>query len=275
MSSNITVQRRCEFCHQEFPARTTVTRFCSMTCNSRSLKAKARALKVERSNEETVKAGVETKKSFLTKELLTVNDIVELLGFSKQGVYNLINDGHLKAVKITERKTRIKKNDFQDFLARREQEPIAKKEVVKGEQARPLTRESCYGVNELTALFDKNRGDLYVFLNRAGVSKIKIKKEVFFSKAEIDKLFRKFTSPKQVGHDKEREANLKLAKKGFKLTDCYTMEQCEQLFGQKRGNLYNKFSLRKVPKIKHGQSVYYLKKAVDKIYQSMKGGTEL
>ena len=35
------------------------------------------------------------------------------------------------------------------------------------------------------------------------------------------------------------------------------------LFKQKRANLYNKFSLRQVPKIREGHSVLYLKKAVD------------
>ncbi|MES2457571.1 MAG: helix-turn-helix domain-containing protein [Bacteroidota bacterium] len=275
MSSQITVPRICEFCHQQFIAKTTTTRFCSLRCNSRNYKATLRALKIENSNQQTVHAVQQQKLPLMEKALLTVMDVAELLGFSNKSVYQLINSGQLKVVKVTARKTRIRCEDFKEFVAFRGVAPSAEKAKVTADRPEQLTRQNCYSIPELIDLFKKNRGDLYVFLKRARVSRIKIKKEVFFSKSEADKLFRKFVKPKPLGYDNQRAANNKLAVKGFQLSDCYSMEQCERLLNQKRENLYSKFSRRKVPKIRQGQEVYYLRKAVDKIYGSLTERREL
>ena len=45
----IEVQRICQYCEQEFTARTTVTKFCSHTCNQRAYKANKRDKKVKQS----------------------------------------------------------------------------------------------------------------------------------------------------------------------------------------------------------------------------------
>ena len=50
MSSNIRVQRICQFCGKEFTARTTVTKYCSDVCAKRAYKARKRTEKVEISN---------------------------------------------------------------------------------------------------------------------------------------------------------------------------------------------------------------------------------
>ena len=38
MSSNIKIQKICEFCGQEFTARTLYTRYCSKSCNKKHYK---------------------------------------------------------------------------------------------------------------------------------------------------------------------------------------------------------------------------------------------
>ena len=55
MSSNIKVQRICQYCEQEFTARTTVTKYCSDVCAKRSYKTRKRLEKVKRSNAETIR----------------------------------------------------------------------------------------------------------------------------------------------------------------------------------------------------------------------------
>ena len=52
-------------------------------------------------------------------ELLTVEDISKLLKVTTQQVRNLINSGKLKSIKLSERGTRIKKSDFDEFLKSR------------------------------------------------------------------------------------------------------------------------------------------------------------
>jgi hypothetical protein len=46
MSSNIRINRICEYCGQEFQAKTTVIRFCTHTCTSRAGKLRIKQLQM-------------------------------------------------------------------------------------------------------------------------------------------------------------------------------------------------------------------------------------
>ena len=72
MSSNIKVQRICQNCNYEFTARTTTTLYCSHRCNSAAYKAKLRANKVEKSNNETYRKKNQTIEELKAKEILSV-----------------------------------------------------------------------------------------------------------------------------------------------------------------------------------------------------------
>ena len=59
MSSNIEIKRVCEYCGNEFTARTTKTKYCSHKCNSRDYKKKIKEKKIQVSNKETsIKRGL-------------------------------------------------------------------------------------------------------------------------------------------------------------------------------------------------------------------------
>ncbi len=51
MSSNIKVERICEWCGKKFTAQTTVTRFCSKRCSEHSYKERMRQKKMALSNQ--------------------------------------------------------------------------------------------------------------------------------------------------------------------------------------------------------------------------------
>ncbi|QHL86277.1 helix-turn-helix domain-containing protein [Nibribacter ruber] len=112
MSSNIRVQRICQQCGKEFEARTTVTRTCSDTCAKRLYKAKQKEAKVEASNKETLQIKAQPVEAVKSKEYLTIKDTAILLNSSRQTIYNLIEKGTLRAVKLSERKTLIKRTDI-------------------------------------------------------------------------------------------------------------------------------------------------------------------
>lgn len=105
MATNIEVQRVCMYCGKEFTAKTTTTKYCSHTCNSRAYKSNLKKLKVElndiKTKEETTKPMEELK----AKEFLNVRETAILIGCSRQTVYALINTGKLKGVNIKEKKT--------------------------------------------------------------------------------------------------------------------------------------------------------------------------
>lgn len=112
MSSNIRVQRICQHCGKSFEARTTVTKHCGQSCASRAYKVRLRNKKVERSQTETKAIENRPLEEIKSKEFLTVRDVAKLLSSSRQTVYSLIDAGTLKAFKLTDRKTLIRRADI-------------------------------------------------------------------------------------------------------------------------------------------------------------------
>lgn len=112
MSSNIQVQRICQYCSQEFTARTTVTQYCSDNCAKKAYKARLRASKIEASNMETIRTKSQPLQQLKEKEFLTVKDVATLLTCSVRTAYRMIEQGNIKAFNISERKTLVKRSDI-------------------------------------------------------------------------------------------------------------------------------------------------------------------
>jgi excisionase family DNA binding protein len=112
MSTNIKVQRICQHCGNEFTAKTTVTQFCSPDCAKRAYKERLKAVKIEISNKQTqsiINRPIEILKA---KEFLTVRDVSTLLNISLRTTYRLIEQGNIRAVNLSERKTLVKRSDI-------------------------------------------------------------------------------------------------------------------------------------------------------------------
>jgi len=118
MSSNIKVQRICQFCGQEFTAKTTVTRYCSDNCAKRAYKKRKQSEKIESSNKETIQIKVKPIIELQAKEYLNVKETAMLLGCSVRMVYRLINNNTLKAFNLNKRLTRIRKSDLNSILSK-------------------------------------------------------------------------------------------------------------------------------------------------------------
>lgn len=116
MSSNIHVQRICEYCKVEFTARTTKTKYCSHKCNSRHYKEKTRGAKVLKSNEETTKKITLEVEKINALDFLTVKEVSVLLNCSIKTVYRNIKNGNIKAINYGERVIRIKRSDIDNMF---------------------------------------------------------------------------------------------------------------------------------------------------------------
>jgi len=112
MSSNIKIQRICQYCKQEFTAKTTVTKYCSLKCNQRAYKKLKRSEKIEQSNTETVKVKLYPIEILNTKEFLTVREVAQLLNCSVRSAYYYIESGTIKAVNLGKRLTRVKRSEI-------------------------------------------------------------------------------------------------------------------------------------------------------------------
>lgn len=117
MSSNIRIQRICGHCGVEFTAKTTVTQFCGDNCAKRAYKTRIRDKKIETSNRATEAVLVKPIETLKAKEFLSVREVSKLIGCSRQNVYNLINQGRLKATNILKKKTIVRRSDLDRLLS--------------------------------------------------------------------------------------------------------------------------------------------------------------
>ena len=114
MSSTFKVQRICEYCGNEFTAQTSVTRFCSLKCASRSYKQRKRDNKIGRAIEETnqqkiLSASDLQLEAIKQKDFLSIKDAYTLLGVSERTFYRLMKNGTVPATKLG-RRTIIKRS---------------------------------------------------------------------------------------------------------------------------------------------------------------------
>lgn len=107
MSSSMKILKTCEFCKQEFIARTTVTKTCSDACAKRLYKSKQRERKID------VAVAIEEKrrlpkavmteeevKAIQAKEYLTLKEAAFLLNISPLTLRRWTLGGKVKSNKV-------------------------------------------------------------------------------------------------------------------------------------------------------------------------------
>lgn len=232
MSSNIKIERICEWCGKNFIAQTTVTRFCSKRCSEHSYKERLRQKKMAVSNQETV----QTNFKWRDKDYLTPTQAAELLGIGRMSIYRYIRNGKIKVVRFA-RKTLISKADIQamfDFLTPKENtssEPAEKKsKSLTDFYTRADIREK-YGVKDSW---------IYKVVAENNVPKTILRGKAYFSKSHIDRLF-------------------SARKENPEITEWYSVEDIQTKYGMTLSAIYSLVSKIGIPKRKEGPKVYYSK----------------
>lgn len=180
MTSYIKVQRICKMCGAEFTAQKTSTQYCSGACSKRAYKARKRDEKVSACNNE-----VATRKPMKVKEIpieqrgfLSVTQVAELIGCSRQNVYYLINTGQLKAVNIMKKKTIISRSDLNTLL-----------DAYKSDYPKDYPINECYNIGEVQKKYGISGKTLYEIIKRNNIPKFQKGKYVYVLKELIDKIF--------------------------------------------------------------------------------------
>ena len=115
MSSNIKITRICQFCGEDFTARTTVTKYCSHTCASRAYKQRTRNQNIEKSVAETVQIISVKKTEIQAKDFLTINEASELLNVSRWTISRAIAANRLNAIRMGSRVI-IRRKDIDELF---------------------------------------------------------------------------------------------------------------------------------------------------------------
>lgn len=114
MSSNIRLEKTCQFCDAKFTAKTTVTQFCSDNCAKRAYKKRKRDEKIETAVQtETAKAAYNPIVNL--KEFLSIDETCQLTGASRWTIYRMIDKGSLKVGKLGSR-TIIRRQEIDNLF---------------------------------------------------------------------------------------------------------------------------------------------------------------
>lgn len=230
MSSNIRIEKTCEWCGSKFIAQTTVTRFCSKRCAEHSYKARLRNEKVQRAQSVEPKSLTEVKE----KDYLTVAETATLLGMTRQGVYKLIHRGELTASKLSSRLTLIKRISIEQML---DKTPYVKRESTE-KKDKAITE--FYTRAEIREKFGVKDSWIYKVVAENNVPKTILRGKAYFSKAHINRLF-------------------SARKENPEITEWYSVEDIQQKYGMTLSAIYSLVSKVGIPKRKDGPKVYYSK----------------
>lgn len=117
--------RKCAFCGREFTASSGVQKYCSVSCADEAKKER------KKRNGDFLKAA-EPVIGLRQQEYLTFSKAAILMGCSRQYIYKLVNQGKLKASRISSRMAIIRRADIETML---EGSPYNK--VVFGNRPKP------------------------------------------------------------------------------------------------------------------------------------------
>ena len=181
MSSNFTVNRICECCGNRFTAKTTVTRFCSKTCNSRNHKQKAREAKFERSTQEVRQVINHRLDELHTQEFMTVKAAAKLLGASEKILRGMIKSGRLKATNLSVRKTVISRADIDGLFDQPE----------RSDENKPGSSNlsECYHMGEAQKIYSISEKALTEIIKRNEIPKYQVGWYTYVLKSHLEKIF--------------------------------------------------------------------------------------
>ena len=196
MSSNIRVNRVCEFCSKEFEAKTTVTKFCGDTCAKKAYKARKRAEKIEGSKKETKEVLTRPIEEIKAREFLSITETCKLVGVSRRTIYRCIERGDLQVCKLGKR-TIIRRSEIDKIF-----EPYTSAKVSRTAQSPSPDLNSpefdpydFYTVGEVQQRFGISETALYKIIQRENIPKVKRGKHTYIPKIPLDKIFRLSLEP--------------------------------------------------------------------------------
>lgn len=234
MSSNIKIERICEWCGNRFMAQTTVTRFCSKRCSEHSYKERMRQKKMALSNQETNQCNPDRKSR--DKDFLTPTETAQYLGVCRTYIYDSINRGKIKVTRIG-RKTLISKADIQamfDFLTPKETEQT------ESAEKKPKSISDFYTRADIREKYGVKDSWIYKVVAENNVPKTILRGKAYFSKSHIDRLF-------------------SARKENPEITEWYSVEDIQEKYGMTLSAIYSLVSKIGIPKRKEGPKVYYSK----------------
>tara|TARA_R110001592_G_scaffold210945_4_gene462642 strand:- start:1400 stop:1954 length:555 start_codon:yes stop_codon:yes gene_type:complete len=182
MSSNIQIERVCQYCNNVFTARTTTTKYCSQKCGGKAYKDRKRAEKIGKVVNEVNQVVKQPIEEIKEKEFLSINEVSKLIGISRRTIYRLIDRNELTKIKIGTR-TIIKRSELNKYLEQPKEIP-----KVKNDKPVSFNVSDYYNLTDIKSKYGISEKALYDTIKRNNITKVKKGWYAYVSKQIIDEL---------------------------------------------------------------------------------------
>lgn len=239
MSSNLKIEKVCEWCGSQFVARTTATAYCSHRCSSLAYKERKRQAKLQQFKDEYARTQTKPRKDVEDVEFMTPIELSRLLGMSRASIYNYITSGVIKKLRLRG-KTLIRKKDVEELF---ETPPTIDAYIPCRTQRNPIS--DFYTSKEVQDKYGISNSALYEIAHREKWPKTQSRGKTLWSKEHVNRYFTK----KKPSED---------------ITEWYTAAEIQEKFGMTLSAIYNVVSKEGIPKKKEKGATFYSKLHFDK-----------
>ena len=245
--------RKCAFCGREFTANSGVQKYCSVSCADEAKRER------KKRNGDFLKAA-EPVIGLRQQEYLTFSKAAILMGCSRQYIYKLVNQGKLKASRISNRMSFIRRADIERMLESNPYHRILpgststpKKSASSSFPAKKEKREKVtdevpdfYSGEEVMSLYKVKQSWLYTTAKRNRISICRIAGKNYYSKKHVDEFF---------GTAVDMDS----------ITDWLLTEEAEEQFGMKPAALRAYAYRHRIPTKREYGRTYYSKSHLDEL----------
>lgn len=236
MSSNLNVERICQYCGKRFTAHTTVTKYCSRVCAGKSNKELRRKQKLEKVAEEIT--AYENEQAILNqKDYMSCQEVADMMGISRTTVYRYCITDRMNCIKMN-RKIFIRRSDIEllfDNSQPYEVTPIERE---------PITE--FYSMDEITEKYNVSQSMVFNLVKAKNIPKVLHRNKAAYSKKHIDKQFAL----------KAPDPNI---------TEWYTLEEIKEKYGMSDNSVYTFVSENAIPRKKVKSKAFYSKTHLDSL----------
>lgn len=191
------IKKICEHCGLEFIAQTTVTKYCSKTCNSRAYKLNIRELreKLTEATQPVPKTQSKPKEdpnsyfALKTLDYLTIKEAAALLKCDKRTVYRMVKSGSIPAANLSIRKIRLLKKDIDALFEIKPKVDQKPTEDLENLEWTPL--KDCFTIGQIQKEYSISETSLKNLIARHNIPKFQKGKFVYVPRVKIEHILKR------------------------------------------------------------------------------------
>ena len=222
------VRKICQWCGKPFIAKKTTTCYCSHQCSNLGYKERIRERKRQMRKMQEL---LQPKQAAEGQDFFSFAQAAKLMGVTRQYVYKLVKESKLRASRISEKKSLIRRADIELMLKTKPYERIVPKD--------DFDMSEYYTAEEIAEKYKVNAKWVWTYTRQHKIPKVKVRQFNYYSKKHIDAAFAKYRTDDA-------------------LTEWYTPEEIEKKYGMTRVIIRSHVYRNNIPsKKEHGQIFYF------------------